>query len=80
MDFVFNVIPSWIKAFRVKKYAKELSLTPEDLNDLLNEGPYTILDNGSGNADMLTVSDEDLRKLEKTMRGMIKRKNGNARV
>lgn len=29
---------------------------------------------------MLTVSDEDLRKLEKTMRGMIKRKNGNARV
>ena len=24
MDFIFNVMPSWIKTFRVKKYAKEL--------------------------------------------------------
>jgi hypothetical protein len=75
MDFIFNVIPSWIKTFRVKKYAKELSLTPKDLNNLLNEGPYTILDNGSGDPDMLTVSDEDLRKLEKILRDTIKRKN-----
>lgn len=75
MDFVFNVIPSWIKAFRVKKYAKELSLTPKDLNNLLNEGPYTILDNGSGTPDMLTVSDEYLGKLEKILSDVLKRKN-----
>lgn len=75
MDFIFNVIPSWVRTFRVKRYAKKLSLTPKNLNDLLNEGPYTILDNGSGNPDMLTVSNEDLRKLEKTLNDMLKRKN-----